>query len=248
MEAAVALDERRLASGQEEVDAIAEHIRRKARNGSVMEILEAGCGRRWGINLEGVRYTLTGVDSDESALEIRKNQIRDLDVAILGDLRTVDLAKSSYDVIFNSYVLEHISGAEKVLDNFLRWLKPGGMLVLIIPNRDSVKGFFTRTTPMWFHVMYQRHILGYTHAGKPGYGPFPTPFDEIVSRRGIRRYCDSKGLHIRAEYCAGHGRKIKPVFLAATKALFWFFHLASFRRLSSEYTNIIYIIEKPESA
>jgi 2-polyprenyl-3-methyl-5-hydroxy-6-metoxy-1,4-benzoquinol methylase len=145
----------RLSSGLEEMNAIAAHIRHIARNDRSLDILEAGCGRRWGLDLEGVQYTLTGVDSDKNALDIRKNQQGDLDIAILGDLRTVDLEENRYDVIFNSYVLEHVDGAEDVLNNFVRWLKPGGIMILRIPNRASVKGFITRITPLWFHVIYK---------------------------------------------------------------------------------------------
>lgn len=80
-----------------------------------LDILEAGCGSRWGIDLAGVEYTLTGVDICERDLEIRRNEIKDLDLAIVGDLRTVSLEENAYDIIYNSFVLEHVDGAEQVL-------------------------------------------------------------------------------------------------------------------------------------
>jgi 2-polyprenyl-3-methyl-5-hydroxy-6-metoxy-1,4-benzoquinol methylase len=75
-----------------------------------LEILEAGCGRRWPHELK-MQYRLTGVDTDAEALKARVEQRKDLDVAILGDIRTVDLPESSYDVVYCGWVLEHISGA-----------------------------------------------------------------------------------------------------------------------------------------
>jgi 2-polyprenyl-3-methyl-5-hydroxy-6-metoxy-1,4-benzoquinol methylase len=99
---------------------VAAAIKARGDNGS-LNILEAGCGRRWPFDLAGTEYRLTGVDLDQAALEIRKTRERDLHEAIHGDLRTVALPAGAYDVIYNSYVLEHVDGAEQVLRNFLLW-------------------------------------------------------------------------------------------------------------------------------
>ncbi len=154
-----------------------------------LRILEAGCGRHWPLKLS-VPYTLTGLDLDRDALEART----DLDRAIVGDLRTVELAPHSFDVIYNAFVLEHVSGAQRVLERFLEWLAPGGMLVLKIPDRDSAYGFLTRLTPCWTHVMFHRYALRQPLAGTPGHGPYPTYYDAIVSERGMREFCRRKGL------------------------------------------------------
>ena len=121
------------------------YIKHKARSGRTMNILEAGCGRRWAFDLNGFQYTLTGVDFNEHALKIRKDLQKDLHEAIFGDLCTINLEECKYDVIYSSFVLEHIDGAERVLNNFLRWLKPGGILILKIPGRDSVYGYHNQT-------------------------------------------------------------------------------------------------------
>ena len=138
-----------------------------------IDILEAGCGRRWPFGLT-IPFTLTGIDIDADALDIRKNEVRDLDEAIVGDLRTADLGKQRFDVIYSSFVLEHVSPADAVLENFVSWLKPGGTLILKFPDRDSVFGFITRFTPHWFHVFYYRWLRGFKDAGKPGFWPYPT--------------------------------------------------------------------------
>jgi 2-polyprenyl-3-methyl-5-hydroxy-6-metoxy-1,4-benzoquinol methylase len=84
------------------------------------------------------------VDIDVHALERRKTKVRDVDEVRVGDLRTPTLfAPASFDVIYNSFVLEHIDGAEQVLDHFLSWLVPGGLLILRVPDRDSVYGFLS---------------------------------------------------------------------------------------------------------
>ena len=154
-----------------------------------LAILEAGCGRKWELKLS-VPYRLTGIDTDPDALKARLEEKRDLDEAILGDLRTADLTSSSYDVIYCCWVLEHVDGAEKVLENFEQWLKPGGLLIVRVPDRDSLFGIVTRLTPFWFHVWYYRWVVGVKTAGRPGHGPYPTYYDTVISRHGFERFCD----------------------------------------------------------
>jgi SAM-dependent methyltransferase len=160
-----------------------------------LEILEAGCGRQWQLKLS-VPYRLTGIDTDADALKARLEDKRDLDEAILGDLRTAKLAAGRFDVIYCSWVLEHVDGAERVLENFSEWLKPRGLLVVRVPDRDSLFGIATRCTPFWFHVGYYRWILGVKTAGTPGHGPYPTCYDAVISRAGFDRFCSKSGFSL----------------------------------------------------
>ncbi|MCA9750684.1 MAG: class I SAM-dependent methyltransferase [Gemmatimonadetes bacterium] len=215
------------------------------RNGDALEILEAGCGRCWPIDLSGVTFRLTGIDEDKASLDIRKNEVGDLDEPILGDLRTAELPSNRYDVVFNSFVLEHIDGAEHVLENFVRWAKPGGLLLLRFPDRDSVFGFLTRITPFWFHVFYKRWIVGQKTAGQPGFGPFPTHYDRVVSRRGMRTFCDRHGLIVREEWVfplETQGFGWKAPFI---RALVGTVGALSFGRLSPGHNWLTYVLEKP---
>ena len=174
------------------------HLERMGSARGELTILEAGCGNSCQLDLSGVEAHLIGVDSSEHALRIRE-QAGDLDRAVIGDLRTVELDEGAFDVIYNSFVLEHVENAKQVLENFCRWLKPGGILILRIPDRESAYGFLLRITPFWVHVLYKRYIFGSRNAGKPGYDPFPTVYDSIVSRQGIRRWCVTQGLTVREE-------------------------------------------------
>ena len=235
----------RLSSWKEESDVLSRYVRMKAELLSELSILEAGCGSSWRLDMQGIQYVLMGVDIDQACLDLRVSQRRDLDIAIQGDLRTVSLAEGYYDVIYCSNVLEHIDGAQIVLNNFIRWLKSGGSLLLLIPNRDSAKGFITRVTPFWFHILFYRFVRGDRNAGKPGHAPFKTHFDEVVSRQGIYAYCEDHGLEIKAEYSAGHGRKVRLFFNTMSRLVNWFVHLSSFGKLSKAYADMINIIEKP---
>ena len=220
------------------------YIRQKAIDKSLLHILEAGCGQFWPLDLKGIQFTLTGVDIDKGALQLRKAKYNDLTEIIVGDLRSVELEKNRYDVIYNSYVLEHIDGAEHVLDKFADWLKPGGILIIRIPDRNSVKGFVTRITPWWFHMFYCKYIARFREAGKTGFGPYPTFYDPIVSRAGIQEYCRKNGFTIKEEY----GQKLDLGGQSATGFLVYLcirgVSVLSLGNLAWEYADLTYILEK----
>ncbi len=210
-----------------------------------LSILEAGCGNSWQLDLQGVPYVLTGIDVCEDALAIRRNKLGDLDRIIVGDIRTANLEADQYDVIYNSFVLEHLDQVERVLDNFERWVRPGGLLILRIPDRESVYGFLAQRTPFWFHVFYKRYIAGIKTAGKPGYDPFPTVYEPIVSRQGIRRWCVERGLTVREEiawnYNVGRSGVASVLIRGTIKGI----GVLSGGRLAASHVNLSYVIEKP---
>jgi SAM-dependent methyltransferase len=224
---------------------IADHIIQQAQPNETLHILEAGCGNRWRIELPNVQYTLTGIDLDECALDLRQNQQCDLDVAICGDLRTITLEENEYDVVYNSYVLEHVEGAENVLKNFVSWLKPGGILIIRIPNRDSAVGFITRSTPFWLHVFWKRYFEGRKNAGKPGHSPYPTVFDRVVSLDGVYAFCEENHLAVQAcYYHTEYKRKRFRIKRLALKLAYTMICLASLGKLSRTHESLIFVIKK----
>lgn len=180
-----------------------------------LRILEAGCGRTWNIDLEGVDYRLTGVDLDAEALRYRAEVIGDLDDWVVGDLRTVNLPVATFDVVFSAFVLEHISGAEHVLDRLLTALKDDGLLILRVPDGSSVYAFLARFLPFKLHVWYKRIADHDKQAGQPGHPPYPVVYDTIVTREGLNRYAETHGLTRLAEVGTNphldHIGRLKPI-------------------------------------
>ncbi len=236
----------KLIYNREQSLAIMERRLKQADRREPLHILEAGCGTMWPLRLEGVEYRLTGIDVDRNALDVRQRTARPTDRLIYGDLRARELFPADeFDAIYNSFVLEHVDGAERVLDNFIYWLKPGGTLILRIPDRDSVYGFVTRMTPFWFHVLYKKYVQKVHNAGKPGYDPFPVFYDDVVSRRGIHSYCAARGCKVHdeagsASYLPRHGLLAKLQW-----TLVRIVSLLSLNKLSWRYNNLTFVIEKP---
>jgi SAM-dependent methyltransferase len=233
-----------LASRFEEDQLISTQIAEHARSRGKIEILEAGCGQKWGLDLGLTEYVLTGVDLDEAALAIRMNQSRDLDIAIKGDLRSVDLPPAKFDVIFSSFVLEHVPEAEVVLENFLRWLKPDGLLIVRVPDLASVHGFLTRVTPHWFHVWYYRSIKGHPNAGQPGHVPYPVHYSHAISRKGIRDFASVHGLEITGEFADAYVRPGKGLTRSVIHFLKLMIQVSSLGRLTARHTNLLFMLRR----
>jgi len=200
-----------------------------------LRILEAGCGRHWGLKL-AVPYSLTGIDLDRDALAQRT----DLSRAIVGDLRSADFPPRSFDVVYCAFVLEHVKGAEQVLERFLSWLAPGGLLVIKVPDRDSAYGFLARVTPFWMHVLTYRWLFGYREAATPGHGPYPTEYDPVISERGLTRFCAAHGLgepKVR-RLCSYGGRRLITAGAFLVSAL-------SAGRLAWRHNNLLLVTRAP---
>jgi len=180
----------------DEIRLLETYIRAQGDGASPLQILEAGCGREWYFTLDGFSYELTGLDLDPSALEARRAIKGDMTRSFVGDVRTADLPEAHFDVIYNAFVLEHVEGAEQALLNFVKWLKPGGILIVRVPDRHSVQGFLARWTPHWFHILYYRWAWKLKDAGKPGFAPYPTIYDPVVSQEGLEQFCMRHGLKI----------------------------------------------------
>jgi SAM-dependent methyltransferase len=212
-------------------------MRSYARDKGRIHILEAGCGRRWPYRFDDVDFVLTGVDIDAQALRIRQEERQDLHRAVLGDLRTVAFDRHSFDIIYSAYVLEHVPQTERVLLKFLDWIKPGGLIILKFPDRDSVYGFVTRITPHRAHIAYKRYLAGKPNAGNPGFGPYPTVHEPIIGRTRFEAFARAHGLRAAAAY--GYGtlpsfQRLGTRLLAAMSG----------GRLTAEYYNLMYILER----
>lgn len=178
-----------------------------------LEILEAGCGAKWALRLEDVSYRLIGIDLNMAALELRHVYVADLDGAVCADLTHPPFASASFDVVYSAYVLEHVIGVVRMLENIDRVTRPGGLVVMRFPDRDSVFGQVARLTPHRTHVWYYRWILRRPHAGSPGRHPFPTVYEKDMRRVAIKRFFRDRGYTLVGE------RRCRP--FSEQNTLFW---------------------------
>lgn len=234
-------------SSYQEIDQLqSDAIRALAKRlGRQLSILEAGCGQRWTVDLTGVDFTLTGVDLDAEALELRRNKRRDLDVPIVGDLCSVQLPEASFDVVYSAFVLEHVRQADVALQNFVRWLRPGGLMILRLPERKAVRAFLTRALPHKVHVWHYRYVLGNKQAGQPGHAPYPTYHHPVIDRERLCRFLGERGVQCLNTYGdgfvrEGRGRLQKLVIRGIFKTV----SALSLGTLTADHRDLLYLAAK----
>jgi SAM-dependent methyltransferase len=67
-----------------------------------------------------------------------------------GSLESCNFAPKSFDLIYGSHVVEHLFDAVSSLEHIFNLLRPGGKLLMIYPNRDSlVARRYGRYAPTW---------------------------------------------------------------------------------------------------
>jgi SAM-dependent methyltransferase len=232
----------------DELNLLSTYVAAEADGKPVLRVLEAGCGREWYLRTHGLPIEITGVDLDGHALDYRQNVRKDLHRAIPGDLRTVELPAAHYDVVYSSFVLEHIEGAERALDNMVTALKPGGLLIVRVPDLGGFQTFMARLLPHWAAVLYYRHGWKIEKAGQPGFAPYPTHYDPVISSQGFEDYCRRAGLSIVDEIGVGSyadrgtGSLSRLVPLAARAAA-----VASLGKVHDRYVDLTFVARKGEA-
>ena len=105
-------------------------------------MLEVGCGEA-GMAAEmrahGVDYQ--GIDIDPRPIEAARS--RGIGSCRVGDVMSYD-ENATYDVIFMSQVLEHITRPRELLGKLAALLKPDGILHLDVPNHNGLAGLPSR--------------------------------------------------------------------------------------------------------
>ncbi|MQA93416.1 MAG: methyltransferase domain-containing protein [Streptosporangiales bacterium] len=162
-----------------------------------IEVLDAGCGRG-GLPVEGVSQRgraalhVVGIDVDEEPYRRHAEERADLDSWALGDLRTAPLPPRTFDLVHSSHLLERIEHAELVLDRLVAAVRPGGLLLLRMYDRDCVFGILDRTLPT---VLRRGLRPGEVH-------PPRAVYEAVASREGVHGYCVMRGLVVAEERSA----------------------------------------------
>jgi len=70
------------------------------------------------------------------------------------------IAASTYDAVLSSHVLEHVANPIKALKEWRRVLKPNGILVLVIPNKDGSFDHLRPVTTMSHLIADYKNSVG----------------------------------------------------------------------------------------
>jgi hypothetical protein len=233
----------RLAGG----DLFGRHTRSYAaeHSGQQVTILQAGCTTAEDLGVDalrraGAQLNVSMIDEDSEVTRAAVASHQDMAEATLGDLRTVPLSQRAYDIVQCSALLDRIEHAELVLDRLSAAVKPGGLLLLRIQDRDSAAGFLDRALP----AVARRMIWRKHQPGEPG--PHTAVYERLATGRGVQAYVTMHGLVIAERGALGglagglppgpHG------YLTAQKLV----ARLSRGRLTAAHADLLYVIRKPE--
>jgi hypothetical protein len=190
------------------------------------------------LHMAGCDVAVTQIDDDSPAARAALASHPELGACKLCDLRMASLVPRSVDIVHCALLLERISNAELVLDRLTETLRPGGLLLLQIGDRDCATGFLDRVLPRPLRALMWRAL----RPGGPG--PYRAVYERLVSERGIQSYILRRGLVIAQRQTVSllPGRR-RPLWLLAVSGLVTGL---SRGRLSATHDELRYVIRKPE--
>ncbi len=103
-------------------------IQKYVKSGNILDI---GCGTGDFLSeMKSAEWSIKGMETAPEARKIAETK----DIEVLDELWKVE---DNFDVITMWHVLEHVHRVENLFENIKRLLKPGGYLILAVPNIES---------------------------------------------------------------------------------------------------------------
>ena len=203
-------------------------------------VLRAGCLtplEELGLDrLADAEFSVTTADTDDPVVRA----IVDESEAILGDLRTAPLRPRSFDIVYCALLLERIGNVEVVLDRLAGSLRPGGLLLVRLADRDCAAGLLDRMLPR----LARRALWRRYHPSAPG--PFPAVYEQVVSARGMQGYTLMRGLVIATRATALSVPCVADRVTGTAAAMCRLIAWVTRGRRTAEHDQLLYVIRKPE--
>jgi len=126
------------------------------------KFLEIGCAsgrfmiyinKKFNFKVYGIDYSPTGCELAKKNLELTQTK----GTIICDDLFNIKkLKKESFNVVFSGGFIEHFEDTKTVLKKHLDLLKPGGLLIVEVPNMYGLHGLLFR---IFNKQLYNKHKL-----------------------------------------------------------------------------------------
>jgi SAM-dependent methyltransferase len=160
-----------------------------------LRVLDVGCGfATTSARIEKLGNQVTGIDSSP---EIETVAGRRLTRVVSGDVLDVDLGDEQFDVIIFADVLEHLAWPVETLKRYLRWLRPGGSVIISLPNVGLWSVRFAHLFGRWEYE--DTGVLDRTHL-------------RFFTRRSARWLIEEAGLQVvKKTYNPGLVRPLVPL-------------------------------------
>lgn len=136
-------------------------------------ILDLGCGRGLFLKvMQRVGYVAFGTELDDASA--RAARLHSGAKVRVGPLLGCNFESAQFDAITAWQVFEHLHDPDLVLTECHRILRPGGALIMSVPNIDSWQARWAGAG--WFHLDLPRHLFHYS----------PDTITAMLEARGFR--------------------------------------------------------------
>ena len=118
-------------------------------------LLDAGCGAGFfvreaseaGFDARGVEFSPDAVEFGRKYSGVRITE---------GEILHADFPERSFDIVTLWQVMEHLPNPVEILAGIRKLMKPGGILIVAVPNFDSLQAKVFRGR--WYHREVPRHL------------------------------------------------------------------------------------------
>lgn len=145
---------------------------------AAVRFLDIGCGAgAYLLAAKELGWDVQGVEPSES--HSRMGRAMGLNIHD-GYFRTEDFQQDSFDFVLLSHVIEHIYDPKKFISDMLTIVRPGGIVLLITPNVESIASMLTGKFWVMFKPVDHVSMLGPTSLNflKPSNGNISWRTDE----------------------------------------------------------------------
>lgn len=218
-----------------------------ARHGEPIElVLDVGCGRQSNVVFPSAERVV-GTDLDVTGLEGNVT----VDEAVAVDIVGAEVPASSVDAIACIYVLEHVARPDVVFGKLAAALRPGGVMVIAVPNVAAPKAKVTRITPLRFHRFVYERLL--RKPADDADSPFATVLDPSIRPDRVERLADVCGLDVleRIDFEDNKQRQLREKFRltgrpwrAARRAVM----AATRGRVDAELSDVVFAFQRRGAA
>ncbi len=165
---------------------------------SQKKLLDAGCGTGWFSKWACDRNAdVTSMDLGAGLLGKVAEKCNS--ERVIGSILEIPFDENTFDIVVSSEVIEHTPDPGKAIHELFRVLKPGGILILSVPNR------------FWYFSIWI--------ANKLNLRPYDG-FENWLSWRGLRKHLKESGFEIQIM----QGIHLFPFVFQFTYPLLDFFH------------------------
>ncbi|MBC8136190.1 MAG: class I SAM-dependent methyltransferase [Fibrella sp.] len=128
-----------------------------ATSGGGCSALDVGCGDgRFMAALQKRDWQVVGTETDPAAAELARKRTG----APVYETPLPPDQQEKYDLVSLLHVLEHVSDPRDTLNGVRERLRPGGKLLLVLPNAESIEADLFGTS--WYHLDLPRHFWAFS--------------------------------------------------------------------------------------